>query len=290
MMLTKKSSLVNTYEMFQKAQKGKYAIPAFNIHNLETLQVVVETAAELKSPVILAGTPGTINYCGPEFFVSMAETAASLHDIPIAIHLDHFESLEEIQRCVEAGFTSCMIDASHDPFEENVRIVKEVVEYAHSKGVTVEAELGRLGGIEDDLVVDEKDAKFTNPAQALEFVERTGLNSLAVAIGTAHGLYKGEPNLDFDRLAEINERVDVPLVLHGASDVPVEAVQRAIDLGVCKVNVATDLKIPFANAVKTYFNENPDANDPRKYLSPAKEAMKEVVAEKIKMCRSEGKA
>ncbi|MGW9018596.1 tagatose bisphosphate family class II aldolase [Priestia megaterium] len=289
-MLTKKSSLVNTYEMFQKAQKGKYAIPAFNIHNLETLQVVVETAAELKSPVILAGTPGTINYCGPEFFVSMAETAASLHDIPIAIHLDHFESLEEIQRCVEAGFTSCMIDASHDPFEENVRIVKEVVEYAHSKGVTVEAELGRLGGIEDDLVVDEKDAKFTNPAQALEFVERTGLNSLAVAIGTAHGLYKGEPNLDFDRLAEINERVDVPLVLHGASDVPVEAVQRAIDLGVCKVNVATDLKIPFANAVKTYFNENPDANDPRKYLSPAKEAMKEVVAEKIKMCRSEGKA
>lgn len=290
MMLTKKSSLVNTYEMFQKAQKGKYAIPAFNIHNLETLQVVVETAAELKSPVILAGTPGTISYCGPEFFVSMAETAASLHDIPIAIHLDHFESLEEVQRCVEAGFTSCMIDASHDPFEENVRIVKEVVEYAHSKGVTVEAELGRLGGIEDDLVVDEKDAKFTNPAQALEFVERTGLNSLAVAIGTAHGLYKGEPNLDFDRLAEINERVDVPLVLHGASDVPVESVQRAIDLGVCKVNVATDLKIPFANAVKTYFNENPDANDPRKYLSPAKEAMKEVVAEKIRMCRSEGKA
>lgn len=290
MMLTKKSSLVNTYEMFQKAQKGKYAIPAFNIHNMETLQVVVQTAAELKSPVILAGTPGTISYCGPEFFVAMAEAAASLYDIPIAIHLDHFESLEEIQRCVEAGFTSCMIDASHDPFEENVRIVKEVVEYAHSKGVTVEAELGRLGGIEDDLVVDEKDAKFTNPAQALEFVERTGLNSLAVAIGTAHGLYKGEPNLDFDRLAEINERVDVPLVLHGASDVPVEAVQRAIDLGVCKVNVATDLKIPFANAVKTYFNENPDANDPRKYLSPAKEAMKKVVAEKIKMCRSEGKA
>lgn len=291
MILTKKDSkLVNTYEMFQKAQEGKYAIPAFNIHNLETLQVVVETAAELKSPVILAGTPSTIGYCGAEFFVAMAETAASLYNIPIAIHLDHFENLKDIQRCVEAGFTSCMIDASHDPFEENVRIVKEVVAYAHSKGVTVEAELGRLGGQEDDLIVDEKDAKFTNPAQAREFVERTGINSLAVAIGTAHGLYKGEPKLDFERLAEIQNQVDAPLVLHGASDVPVEAVQKAIDLGVCKVNVATDLKIPFANAVKAHFKENPEANDPRKYLAPAKGAMAKVVAEKIRMCRSEGKA
>lgn len=290
MILTKNSSLVNTYEMFKKAQEGRYAIPAFNIHNLETLQVVVQTAAELKSPVILAGTPGTISYCGAEFFVSMAETAASLYDIPIAIHLDHFETFEEIKRCIDAGFTSCMIDASHHSFEENVKIVKEVVEYAHSKGVTVEAELGRLGGIEDDLVVDEKDAKFTNPAQAREFVDRTGINSLAVAIGTAHGLYKGEPKLDFDRLAEIQEQVDVPLVLHGASDVPVDSVQKAIDLGVCKVNIATDLKIPFANTVKTYFKENPDANDPRKYLTPAKEVMKLVVEEKISMCRSEGKA
>ena len=283
-------NIVSTREMLNKAQREGYAVPAFNIHNLETLQVVVETAAELKSPVILAGTPSTIDYAGGEYIVAMAEVAAKKHDIPIAIHLDHFEKIDEIKHYVNIGFKSTMIDASHESFEDNIAIVKQVVEYAHRYDATVEAELGRLGGQEDDLIVDEKDTKYTNPAQAKEYVERTGIDSLAVAIGTAHGLYKGEAKLDLDRLAEIRAMVEVPLVLHGASDVPDELVKKAISLGICKVNVATDLKIPFSDAVKKYFIENPDANDPRKYMAPGKEAMKKIVAHKIMVCGSNGKA
>ncbi|WP_294186732.1 tagatose bisphosphate family class II aldolase [uncultured Clostridium sp.] len=283
-------NIVSTREMLNKAQREGYAVPAFNIHNLETLQVVVETAAELKSPVILAGTPSTIDYAGGEYIVAMAEVAAKKHDIPIAIHLDHFEKIDEIKHYVNIGFKSTMIDASHESFEDNVAIVKKVVEYAHKYDSTVEAELGRLGGQEDDLIVDEKDTKYTNPTQAKEYVERTGIDSLAVAIGTAHGLYKGEAKLDLDRLAEIRAMVEVPLVLHGASDVPDELVKKAISLGICKVNVATDLKIPFSDAVKKYFIENPDANDPRKYMAPGKEAMKKIVAHKIMVCGSNGKA
>lgn len=282
--------ILSTREMLKKAQREGYAVPAFNIHNLETLEVVVETAAELKSPVILAGTPSTIEYAGGEFIVAMAEAAAEKYNIPIAIHLDHFEVIDEIKHFVDLGFKSTMIDASHAPFEENIETVKKVVEYAHKYDATVEAELGRLGGQEDDLVVDEKDSKYTNPKQAKEYVERTGIDSLAVAIGTAHGLYHGEAKLDLDRLKEIREMVDVPLVLHGASDVPDELVKKAISLGICKVNVATDLKIPFSDAVKKYFIENPNANDPRKYMTPGKEAMKKVVAHKIMVCGSNDKA
>ncbi|ASW42285.1 tagatose bisphosphate family class II aldolase [Clostridium isatidis] len=282
--------ILSTREMLKKAQREGYAIPAFNIHNLETLQVVVDTAAELRSPVILAGTPSTIAYAGGEYIVAMAETAAKEYDIPIAIHLDHYEDVEAIKHFIDLGFKSAMIDASHLDYEDNIRIVREVVEYAHKFDATVEAELGRLGGQEDDLIVDEKDSKYTNPEQARDFVERTGIDSLAVAIGTAHGLYQGEAKLDFDRLKEIRDMVDVPLVLHGASDVPDELVKKAISLGICKVNVATDLKIPFSDAVKKYFNENPTANDPRKYMTPGKEAMKKIVAHKIMVCGSNGKA
>lgn len=282
--------ILSTREMLKKAQKEGYAIPAFNIHNLETLQVVVETAAELKSPVILAGTPSTIEYAGGEYIVSMAEVAAKKYNIPISIHLDHFENIEQIKHFVDLGFKSTMIDASHSPFEENIRIVKEVVEYAHKYDATVEAELGRLGGQEDDLIVDEKDAKYTNPKQAKDFVERTGIDSLAVAIGTAHGLYNGKAKLDFDRLIEIRKEIDIPLVLHGASDIPDELIKKAISLGICKVNIATDLKIPFSDAVKKYFKENPEANDPRKYMSPGKEDMKKVVEHKIIVCGSNGRA
>lgn len=282
--------IVSTREMLNKAQREGYAVPAFNIHNLETLQVVVETAAELKSPVILAGTPSTINYAGGEFIVSMADAAADKYDIPIAIHLDHYEEVNEIEEYIKLGFRSAMIDASHKAYEDNIATVKEVVEFAHKYDTTVEAELGRLGGQEDDLIVDEKDTKYTNPKQAKEFVEKTGIDSLAVAIGTAHGLYKGVAKLDFDRLKEIRDMVDVPLVLHGASDIPDELVQKAISLGICKVNVATDLKIPFSDAVKKYFIENPTANDPRKYMQPGKDAMKKIVAHKIMVCGSNGKA
>jgi len=282
--------ILSTREMLKKAQREGYAIPAFNIHNLETLQVVVDTAAELRSPVILAGTPSTIAYAGGEYIVAMDETAAKEYDIPIAIHLDHYEDVEAIKHFIDLGFKSAMIDASHLDYEDNIRIVREVVEYAHKFDATVEAELGRLGGQEDDLIVDEKDSKYTNPEQARDFVERTGIDSLAVAIGTAHGLYQGEAKLDFDRLKEIRDMVDVPLVLHGASDVPDELVKKAISLGICKVNVATDLKIPFSDAVKKYFNENPTVNDQRKYMTPGKEAMKKIVAHKIMVCGSNGKA
>lgn len=280
------NKIVSTREMLLDAQRNKYAVPAFNIHNLETFQVVVETAAELRSPVIIAGTPSTTVYAGSKYLVAMAEVAARKYGIPIAIHLDHFEKFDEIKSYIQDGFTSTMIDASHLSFEENIKKVKEVAEYAHRYDVTVEAELGKLGGQEDDLIVDEKDAMYTNPDQAAEFVEKTQIDSLAVAIGTAHGLYAGEPKLDFDRLKEIRNQVSVPLVLHGASDVPDELVQKAISLGICKVNVATDLKIPFSDAVKKFFIENPKESDPRKYMTPGKMAMKEIVAHKIKVCGS----
>lgn len=281
--------ILSTKEMLKRAQREGYAVPAFNIHNLETLQVVVDTANELKSPVILAGTPSTLVYAGGDYIVSMAEVASKKYDIPIAIHLDHYEDVEDIKHYIDLGFKSTMIDGSHLSYEDNINIVKDVVDYAHRFDATVEAELGRLGGQEDDLVVDEKDAMYTNPAQAKEFVDKTGIDSLAIAIGTAHGLYKGEARLDFDRLKEIREAVDVPLVLHGASDVPDYLVKKAISLGICKVNIATDLKIPFSDALKQYFSENPKSNDPRKYMAPAKESMKKVVAHKIEVCGSKNR-
>ncbi|MCU9614406.1 tagatose bisphosphate family class II aldolase [Caldibacillus lycopersici] len=281
--------MVNTKDMLLKAQKEKYAVPAFNIHNLETIQVVVEAAAEMRSPVILAGTPGTFSYAGRDYVQAIVETAAQKYNIPIALHLDHHETFEDIKESIDLGTKSAMIDASHFPFEENIKLVQEVVAYAHANGATVEAELGRLGGQEDDLVVDDKDSFFTDPTAAKEYVERTGIDSLAVAIGTAHGMYKSEPKLDFERLAEIQKLVDIPLVLHGASGISVEDVRRSIELGVCKVNIATELKIPFSNALREFLVENEDANDPRKYMAPAKAAMREVVIEKIKMCKSENR-
>lgn len=279
--------ILSTREMLLKAQREGYAVPAFNIHNMETLQVVAETAMEMKSPVIIAGTPSSIeDYAGPDYIKAMAEVAANKYDVPIAIHLDHFEDVDAIKRDIDIGFKSCMIDASKKPFEENIAIVKDVVEYAHRYDAVVEAELGKLGGREDDLVVDEKDTRYTNPDDAAEFVNKTNVDSLAIAIGTAHGLYKGEPKLDFERLKEIRSKVSIPLVLHGASDVPDELVKEAISLGICKVNVATDLKIPFADAVKKFFNENSKESDPRKYMTPGKEAMKEIVKHKIEVCGS----
>ena len=278
--------LLSSRQMLLNAQEEHYAVPAFNIHNLETLQVVADTAKEMGSPVMIAVTPSTIDYARDAYIVAMAEVEAKASDTPIAIHLDHFEDIARIKKAIDLGFTSCMIDASKDIFEENIAKVQEVVAYAHRYDVTVEAELGKLVGIEDDLVVDEKDAMYTNPEDAIKFVEATGIDSLAVAIGTAHGLYKGTPKLDFERLMKIRERVSIPLVLHGASDVPDEFVKRAISLGICKVNVATDLKIPFSGAIKAYFKEHPEATDPRKYLTPAKAAMKEIVKHKIEVCGS----
>lgn len=282
-------SIISSNNMLKKAQKENYAVPAFNIHNLETMQVVVETVAELQSPVILAGTPGTYSYAGTENIIAIAYELSKKHNVPLALHLDHHESYQDIINKVDAGVRSVMIDGSHFPFEENINIVKQVVEYAHRYDVSVEAELGRLGGIEDDLVVDAKDALYTNPQQAVEFIEKTGIDSLAIAIGTAHGLYKSDPKLDFDRLSEIRSIVDIPLVLHGASGVPDKDVRECIKRGICKVNVATELKIAFADALKSYLIENPDANDPRHYMKPAKLAMKEIVKKIITTCGCAGK-
>ncbi|ELP8107724.1 TPA: tagatose bisphosphate family class II aldolase [Vibrio vulnificus] len=281
--------LISSREMLKRAQLGGYAVPAFNIHNLETVQVVVETASEMGSPVILAGTPGTYDYAGTDYLISICKEAAHKHSIPLVLHLDHHEDLQDIRNKVEHGIRSVMIDGSHHAFDQNIDIVRSVVQYCNRFDASVEAELGRLGGQEDDLIVDSVDALMTDPASAAEFVRRTGIDSLAVAIGTAHGLYKAEPKLDFARLEKIRSVVDIPLVLHGASGVPDEMVRRCIELGVCKVNVATELKIAFADAVKGHFAEHPDANDPRKYITPGKAAMKRVVMDKIRMCGSEGK-
>lgn len=281
--------LISSREMLKRAQLGGYAVPAFNIHNLETVQVVVETASEMGSPVILAGTPGTYDYAGTDYLISICKEAAHKHSMPLVLHLDHHESFSDIQQKVQHGIRSVMIDGSHFAFDQNIETVRQVVQYCNRFDASVEAELGRLGGQEDDLIVDSADALMTDPAAAAEFIRRTGIDSLAVAIGTAHGMYKAEPRLDFERLAKIRDVVDIPLVLHGASGVPDAAVRRCIELGVCKVNVATELKIAFADAVKLHFKENPEANDPRKYIVPGKEAMKKVVMDKIRVCGSEGK-
>ncbi|MEH7481287.1 tagatose-bisphosphate aldolase subunit GatY [Neobacillus drentensis] len=278
--------IISRNQILKDAQLKTYAVPAFNIHNLETMKTVLDTAQELRSPVMIAATPGTVGYMGREFLAEMMKAATKRYDIPICFHLDHHENMDDIVTLINMGVPSVMIDASHHDFEENVRIVREVVDYAAKFGVAVEAELGRLSGIEDDLEVDEKDQIYTNPKQAQEFVERTGIDSLAVAIGTAHGLYKGEPKLDIDRLAAIQKEVDIPLVLHGASGLPVKLVQETIKLGICKVNIATELKIAFANGLKGYLQEHPDANDPRHYFKDAIDEMKKVAADKMKMCGS----
>lgn len=279
-------TILSTKQMLLNAQKENYAVPAFNIHNMETLQVVVEIASKMHSPLILAATPSTVTYANCDYLIAMGQVAARQTDIPIALHLDHHENVATIKADIDAGFRSAMIDASHESFEKNIEIVKEVVAYAHKYDTTVEAELGKLVGQEDDLIVNEADSAYTNPDAAKLFVEATGIDSLAIAIGTAHGLYKGTPKLDFDRLQQIRSKVDIPLVLHGASDVPDELVQKAIAMGICKVNVATDLKIPFSGAIKEFFLANPSANDPRRYMTPGKDAMAKVVEHKIKICGS----
>ncbi|WP_330985592.1 MULTISPECIES: tagatose-bisphosphate aldolase subunit KbaY [Enterobacterales] len=278
--------IISTKYLLLDAQKHGYAVPAFNIHNAETIQAILEVCKEMQSPVILAGTPGTYKHIAFEEIYALCRAYSETYTMPLALHLDHHESLEDIRRKVNAGVRSAMIDGSHFPFEQNVKLVKSVVDFCHQNDCSVEAELGRLGGMEDDMSVDAESAFLTDPQEARRFVELTGVDSLAVAIGTAHGLYPHRPKIDFQRLEDIREVVSVPLVLHGASDVPDEYVRRTIELGVCKVNVATELKIAFAGAVKTWFLDNPDGNDPRYYMRVGMDAMKEVVRSKIRVCGS----
>lgn len=276
-------ALVNTNKMLHQAKINGYAVGAFNIHNLETLKAVVKSASEMNSPVILQTTPGTIKHAGEDYIASIARTASEKYNIPIALHLDHGNSFELVVRCIRAGYTSVMIDASMMDYEKNIDTTKKVVEIAHAVGISVEAELGSIAGVEDDLYLNDDKKSYTDPDTAVDFVKRTGIDSLAIAIGTAHGLYKGEVRLDFERLKEIRSLIDIPLVLHGASGVPDDLVKKAIDLGINKINIATELKIPFANSIKEVFRQSPDESDPRKYLSNGEKSVEEVVKEKIKL-------
>lgn len=282
--------LQSSKEMLIKARKEGYAVPAFNIHNLETIQTVVEAAVEMRSPIILAATPGTMDYAGRAYIQAIAEVAAKENDIPIALHLDHHETLESIEESLKLGTKSVMIDGSHGSFEDNIALSKQVVDLAHKYGAAVEAELGKLVGQEDDLIVEAKDGAYTDPDTVVEFIERTGIDTLAVAIGTGHGVYESKPNLDFDRLEKINNLIDIPIILHGASGISKEDVQRCIALGCAKVNISTELKIPFSDALRTFLIENPNETDTRKYMGPAKAKMKEAAIEKILICMSDGKA
>ena len=298
--------LVTTKEMFEKSIKEGFAIGAFNVNNMEIIQAIVDAASEANSPVILQASASAIKYARPKYLIKMVEAAVEETNIPIALHLDHGPDFETCKACIDAGFTSVMIDGSKYDFEENIGITKKVVDYAHERGVVVEAELGKLAGIEDDVNVSAEDAMYTDPEQAKEFIERTGCDSLAIAIGTSHGAYKfkGEAKLRFDILAKIKELIpNTPIVLHGASTVipelvemcnnyggdipgakgvPDEILNEASKSGVSKINVDTDLRLAMTGAIRKVFAENPSAFDPRKYLTPARDLIKETVGHKIK--------
>lgn len=285
-------ALVNPVEILKLAEKNHCAVASFNIHNLETAAAAAEGAAEENCPVIIQTTPGTLKHSDIEYISAIVRAASEKYSIPIALHADHFTDYDLIVKAIECGYSSVMIDASSLPYEENVALVCKVVEFAHARGVAVEGELGKIGGVEDDMFVetDSRKASFTDPDEALDFVSRTGIDSLAVAIGTAHGIYVGEPDLDFERLSEIREKVSIPLVLHGASGVPDWQIKESLRRGISKINIATELKIPMASAIKKAFAENPDETDPRVYMGAAKKAVKAVVREKIRLCGGTGLA
>lgn len=283
-------NLVPMTHVLNDANEEYYAVGGFNINNLEFLQGIIEAADEVNSPLILQTSEGAIRYIGMDYVLGMVEAALKNVEIPVALHLDHGSSFEVAMRCIRRGYSSVMIDGSHYPFEENVALTKKVVESAHCVGVSVEAELGQLGGQEDDVKVEEKDAAYTDPDEAVEFVEKTGVDALAIAIGTAHGVYKGKPELDFERLREINDKVEVPVVLHGASGVSDDDVSKAVSLGINKVNVNTAFQQVFTARVKELFAKDPDLYDPRKYCGPGREAIKEKVKQKIEVLGSKNKA
>ena len=298
--------LVTTKDMFNKSMKEKYAIGAFNVNNMEIIQGIVDAATNQNSPVILQASSSAIKYARIGYLKKMVEAALDEHDIPIALHLDHGPDFETCKMCIDNGFSSVMIDGSKYEFEENIELTKRVVEYAHSKGVVVEAELGKLAGIEDDVNVSASDAMYTDPEQAKEFVERTGCDSLAIAIGTSHGAYKfkGEAKLRFDILKQVKERIpNTPIVLHGASTVipelvemcnkyggeipgakgvPDEMLHEASKSGVSKINVDTDLRLAMTAQIRKVFAEDPSVFDPRKYLGEARKQIKETVQHKIR--------
>ena len=300
-------ALVNTKEMFEKAYNGGYAIGAFNVNNMEIVQGITEAAKEENAPLILQVSKGARKYANHTYLVKLVEAAIQETDLPIALHLDHGDSFELCKSCIDGGFTSVMIDASSKPFEENIAITKQVVEYAHDHGVVVEAELGTLAGIEDEVKVSAEDSSYTRPEDVQEFVEKTGCDSLAIAIGTSHGAYKfkpgTKPQLRFDILEEVSRRLPgFPIVLHGSSSVPQEFVElinkyggnmpgaigvpeeqlrQAASMSVCKINIDSDLRLAMTASIRQFFAEHPEKFDPREYLKPARANIKEMVRHKL---------
>jgi fructose-bisphosphate aldolase, class II len=283
-------NLIPMAEILDDAKNEYYAVGGFNINNLEFLQAIIEASEEMNSPVILQTSEGAIKYIGIDYVIGMVEAAIKNTHIPVALHLDHGGSFEMAMQCIRKGYSSVMIDGSRYPFEENIELAKKVTEAAHSVGVSVEAELGKIGDTKDNVSVDSREALFTDPDEAVEFVERTGVDALAISIGTAHGVYKGEPKLDFNRLEKIKSMLDIPIVLHGASGVLDEDVRKAISLGVNKVNVNTDFQQAFTSKIRELFNDDPDLYDPRKYCGPGREAIKIKVKEKINILGSAERA
>lgn len=282
--------LVTGKEILEHAHRYNYAVGAFNVNNMEIVQAIVEAAEETNSPVILQASQGGLKYAGVEYIAELGKLAARLAKVPVALHLDHGTDFDQVMLCIRHGFSSVMIDGSKHEFKENIEITRKVIEVAHAVGVSVEAELGKIGGTEDNITVDEREATFTDPEEAKIFVDETNVDSLAIAVGTAHGVYKGEPKLDFERIKTIKELINIPLVLHGSSGVPAESIKKAVASGINKINIDTDLRIAFTQAVRDFLNANPNNIDPRKMLLPGKEAMKAVIKEKMELFGSVGRA
>lgn len=282
--------LVSMNEFLPKAKANKFAVGQFNMNNLEFAQATVEAAMEENSPFIYGVSEGALRYMGIEFTVAMAEAAAKKSGLPIALHLDHGSSFEVAMQCIRAGFSSVMFDGSHYGLEENIALTKEVVKAARAMGVSVEGELGTIGGVEDDLSVDEEDATMAKPEEAIRFYEETGVDCLAIAVGTAHGMYKGEPKIHYDIIQKVADAIPVPVVLHGGSGVPDEAIRLSIQAGVGKINVNTENQVACTNAIREALAANSEVIDPRKYLTPARNAMVAVIREKIRLFGSNNQA
>ncbi|MDI6603672.1 MAG: class II fructose-1,6-bisphosphate aldolase [Thermoanaerobacteraceae bacterium] len=281
--------LVTGIDLLSKAHKDGYAVGAFNTSNLEITQAIVEAAEEMKSPAIIEVSEGGLKYGGIEVISAIVRTLAQKASVPIALHLDHGTDFNIVMKCLRNGWTSVMMDASKLPLEENIEVTKNVVKIAHGMGVSVEAEIGKIGGTEDNVTVTEREAAMTDPEEAYKFAKETGVDYLAISIGTAHGPYKGEPKLDFDRLKTIKGMLNMPLVLHGASGVPADSIERAVSLGINKINIDTDIRQAFTAKLRDIIDKDKVVYDPRKILGPCKEAMKEVVMNKMKLFGSAGR-
>ena len=282
--------LVSMTEMLKAAKAGKYAVGQFNMNNLEFAHAIIEAAEEEKSPVILGVSEGAGKYMGLDYAVAMAQVAANKATVPVALHLDHGSSFEVAMQYIHAGFSSIMIDGSHYSFDENVVITKKVIEVAHAMGISVEGELGTIGGTEDDISVDEANARLADPKEAIEFYKLTNVDALAIAVGSAHGMYKGVPKLRHDIIEAVSKEIDIPLVLHGGSGIPDEEITKAIAAGVGKINVNTENQVALTNTIREIFAKDANVYDPRKYLGPGRQAMKEVVRGKIRLFGSNNKA